>query len=1092
MLLTKDETEPPLEDLLLTISELVYGAMVAEDTDRKYIQALCDLVIGSVYREPQSEILLGGTLIPVPPATIDPMEYAEWFEQTADDKMTLKTLQLNTTVERCTNEASSTNFVARLDRMFETQNMEAGDVAIPPPSATASLLASPGGNSGTGTTGGFGVPSFLPSISIDKLRSALDICLEHLPLLLDLGDEAAQLLMRTDYDFPYHCPSIISMSSAESSLMPESIGYVLLQECLWMNTALCHIRQEIADLQGRLVGGAGALPVRLLPTALSVQEEYVPTSWIHPNCQPCTHSLVTWLGDLNKRHIQLNRWVRRGMVPTFNLKNDGLEPSQPSTIARGQLTNVWLGGLVNPGALLTALRQEKAILARADLDDVEFHAMVMHDASQADFELDEGGIFVSDLVLENAEWDYKENGLAEAKGAGISSLRCVYLKPVVRVKRAATKIMAQEDMDEDEEQSGEKTFSTKNATIGEDAKSVTSNTKKDSSNTGNEGGETAATAVPGEDNKTQEEEVKAAEEGQATRPKSRNSQKSVRQDAAERKSVGGGSNAGGKEDNEEDLERAEEGEEGALPPGMVEVPVYMNKSRQIQVWSLPMRTSSPDVNWTLCRVALLLDEGLPEGGCKKSRAYLMLQRLQPMMRPSQPEDDEEEGQEEEDDVDDVDEEEEEEVNVEADSGAESTRSQLSYKPMSPKAPPLPEGLGLKREHPLAEGKEGDEKEARPLSRMSAQSRGREENGVKEEKKSEEEGGAVKEDQVDGIGNVNDAGEKEKGEGKGESQSPLRGDEPDAERHDRQREEDRGEEAAVAQDGQASSAPAGQQDEASKSGAGAVEEDVIPHPGSRQASRGSKRNVDGANPTAEDRSGEVGGGQRATEDSKTDTATDGAARVKSGTRKASGKGNGGRGGEEEAPAQKSGTPGAKKAEAPASKPASRESQKQKTLETKVADAESTAPVNDQPTETENAQKQEAENTENLSGGQEGSGGRGMEEDPSKTETGGDSSAVAGVEAGPVERSDDAGHMTLDLKPAETSAPATTEKPASEEKPPTREKPASKEKPASREKLASRGKVASREKPASRGSQLKTTKASKSGRGTEEPVPKGDTA
>ena len=75
--------------------------------------------------------------------------------------------------------------------------------------------------------------------------------------------------------------------------------------------------------------------------------------------------------DLNKRHGQLNRWVRRGMVPTFNLRNSGrLGQSQPSTIARGQLTSVWLGGLVNPGALLTALRQERAILARADLEDV--------------------------------------------------------------------------------------------------------------------------------------------------------------------------------------------------------------------------------------------------------------------------------------------------------------------------------------------------------------------------------------------------------------------------------------------------------------------------------------------------------------------------------------------------------------------------------------------------------------------------------------------------------------------------------------------------------------------------------------------------
>lgn len=62
-----------------------------------------------------------------------------------------------------------------------------------------------------------------------------------------------------------------------------------------MNTVSCHIRQEIHDLQTSLVGGAGALPRRLLSTVNSLQEEYVPVNWVHPKCQPCTHSLVSWL-----------------------------------------------------------------------------------------------------------------------------------------------------------------------------------------------------------------------------------------------------------------------------------------------------------------------------------------------------------------------------------------------------------------------------------------------------------------------------------------------------------------------------------------------------------------------------------------------------------------------------------------------------------------------------------------------------------------------------------------------------------------------------------------------------------------------------
>lgn len=54
------------------------------------------------------------------------------------------------------------------------------------------------------------------------------------------------------------------------------------------------------------------------------------------------------------------------MVPTFD--ENGFETS--SFIARGHLTTVWLGGLVNPQALLTAIKQEKAVLVGADIDQV--------------------------------------------------------------------------------------------------------------------------------------------------------------------------------------------------------------------------------------------------------------------------------------------------------------------------------------------------------------------------------------------------------------------------------------------------------------------------------------------------------------------------------------------------------------------------------------------------------------------------------------------------------------------------------------------------------------------------------------------------
>jgi hypothetical protein len=54
------------------------------------------------------------------------------------------------------------------------------------------------------------------------------------------------------------------------------------------------------------------------------------------------------------------------MVPTF----DGEGKPVDQSIARGCLTTVWLGGLVNPQALLTAMQQEKAVLVGKSIEEV--------------------------------------------------------------------------------------------------------------------------------------------------------------------------------------------------------------------------------------------------------------------------------------------------------------------------------------------------------------------------------------------------------------------------------------------------------------------------------------------------------------------------------------------------------------------------------------------------------------------------------------------------------------------------------------------------------------------------------------------------
>ena len=67
-----------------------------------------------------------------------------------------------------------------------------------------------------------------PRMDMIRLRSIIHDIEEKLPPLLELGSVPKELISE-DFDFPYHRPSIISVATAESTMMPESLGFVLLQ-----------------------------------------------------------------------------------------------------------------------------------------------------------------------------------------------------------------------------------------------------------------------------------------------------------------------------------------------------------------------------------------------------------------------------------------------------------------------------------------------------------------------------------------------------------------------------------------------------------------------------------------------------------------------------------------------------------------------------------------------------------------------------------------------------------------------------------------------------------------------------------------------
>ncbi|XP_069115919.1 uncharacterized protein [Argopecten irradians] len=397
-----EDAEPKLDEITNLFTELVYKNCVYTESDKTYVEAVIRQVLTNVYQDTSGQLILGGVSIPTPPANVEPIGFGKWFADNVDDDFTIPALQLHNSVEREVNEANSLVFIENLDHMFETQNMEAGDVAR----------------------------STKHNINIMKLRSSLDLCLEELPNLLELG--SVPEILSNDFDFPYHRPSLISLATNSSTQMPETIGYCLLQECLWLNSSLCHIRQQIADLQTSLLGGPEALAWVLLPTVYSLQEEQVPVSWVHPNCQPCTHSLLSWLDHTKKCHEQLHNWVKHGMVPTFKENSLGENP----VIAHGSLASVWLGGLVNPLALLTSYLQEKAIVSKCSMDDISYECVVMDEINIKDYDIDEGGLFITEINLQGASWSYDSDSLTDAKSA-LFSIPCIYLRPKTKNELAS-------------------------------------------------------------------------------------------------------------------------------------------------------------------------------------------------------------------------------------------------------------------------------------------------------------------------------------------------------------------------------------------------------------------------------------------------------------------------------------------------------------------------------------------------------------------------------------------------------------------------------------------------------------------------------
>eukprot|EP00611_Tribonema_gayanum_P006577 TRINITY_DN1584_c0_g1_i3.p1 TRINITY_DN1584_c0_g1~~TRINITY_DN1584_c0_g1_i3.p1 ORF type:complete len:771 (+),score=253.87 TRINITY_DN1584_c0_g1_i3:390-2702(+) len=199
-------------------------------------------------------------------------------------------------------------------------------------------------------------------------------------------DTMADLLARLPADF-----EMITMNLRARPLLAAESGpfvVVALQECSRMNTLLSEIRRSLLELDKGLKGQLNmSQAMEDLATAIRINQwpgrnPFSQCAW-EKLAWPSNKYLLPQVMDMLRRIEQLAAWTETLVTPKC----------------------LWLPGLFNPTAYLTAVMQVTARKTGAPLDKMttETHITTFMDPAQCDY-VPEDGAFVHGLFLEGARW----------------------------------------------------------------------------------------------------------------------------------------------------------------------------------------------------------------------------------------------------------------------------------------------------------------------------------------------------------------------------------------------------------------------------------------------------------------------------------------------------------------------------------------------------------------------------------------------------------------------------------------------------------------------------------------------------------------
>eukprot|EP01033_Poteriospumella_lacustris_P003465 gene3469-2562_t len=206
------------------------------------------------------------------------------------------------------------------------------------------------------------------------------------------------LLRETLNDLLRRCPppfNLVELSQRIKPHLSESDGpfvVVLMQECTRMTTLIEEMQSSLDELQKGLNGQLN-MSTGMEDMAQCLELNMVPgRNPFHVFCNwerlawASRKTLSSWFNDLLLRRQQLAEWARTLQLPY----------------------SVWLPGLINPTALLTAIKQVTARKRQLPLDSMalDTHVTRMYRAADAIVQATypEDGAHVHGLYLEGARW----------------------------------------------------------------------------------------------------------------------------------------------------------------------------------------------------------------------------------------------------------------------------------------------------------------------------------------------------------------------------------------------------------------------------------------------------------------------------------------------------------------------------------------------------------------------------------------------------------------------------------------------------------------------------------------------------------------